>query len=232
MLRSIASSSFVLAFSFLVAPAHADSTIFFSGGYSSTINDWNIGGYVMANNFTIGAQGITGASFVVWMTPGDVLTSVQWAVTTLPGGGTTLASGTASPTQTLLITPSIYGYDIDNETFNIPQFFPGAGTYWLQLGNAVNTFSGPSCPTLPSAPCIVGWDENDDPLNQGLSAYFSGVGGLLNGTSDPSDCTGVSCTETFTIVGTPEPGGFALLAAALIGTLALLLKREGSRKAS
>jgi len=221
MQRCFAATSFLLVLSCLAGSAHAGSVVFSSGAFNGGIDAWDLtGAQYVADNFTIGGQSITGASFVVWADPGDSIATVDWQILTSPIAGTVLASGTAGVTQTLITTPNIFGYDIDSESFAIPAFTPGPGTYWLELGNT----QGSAAPFF--------WDENDNPNNiPNLLAWDSTVaGGYLNSTNDPTDCPGVACTETFTITGTPEPGSFSLLATGLGVMLALRAGFKISRR--
>jgi hypothetical protein len=223
MRRILTATGFLASLFCLSGSAFADSVLFTSGPYNGTVDSWDLtGAQYVANNFTVGYQAITSASFVIWADPGDSITTVDWQILTSPGG-TVLASGTAGVTQSLLTTPSIFGYDIDSETFAIPAFVPGAGTYWLQLGNT----QGSANP--------VYWDENDNPNSiPGLSGWDSVVsGGYLTPGNDPADCPTVACTETFSISGTtPEPGSFTLLAVGLAGMLMLAAGLKITRRTS
>ena len=208
-----------------LAPQASADVLFSSGPYNGTVDGWDISGASapVADNFVLsGAATVNGASFVTWANPGDVMTTVDWSILSSPVAGTTYASGTASVSQTLIITPSIFGYDIDNESFSFPDLALSPGTYWLELQNADATTA---CDPVTTLGCFF-WDENDNPNNiPGLQAWDGGIG-YLNNTNDPTDCgVGQSCTETFTISGTPEPGSFVLLGSVLLWMAAFIRRR-------
>jgi len=226
-MRRFSSTALLLASACLILPSAHAGTVFSSGPYNGTNNDWIISGTEeVADNFMLGATTIVnGASFVVWANPGDVISTIDWAITST-AGGTAIANGTAALSQTLITTPNLYGYDIDNESFSIPNVTLSAGTYWLQLTNATSTAT-PVCSNVNQQNCF-GWDENDNPNSiAGLSAWDNEVG-ILNSTNDPTDCPTTVCTETFTISGTPEPGTFPLFTSGLLG-VGILIRRRLAR---
>jgi hypothetical protein len=168
-------------------------------------------GFSVTNSFVLGAStSITGANFAVWAIPGDTLSSVNWYITTGPASGTTLASGTVSPTGSTLVGSNAYGYTILNESFNIPSLaLNGATTYWFQLDTA----------SVPNGDPIY-WDESDGPST-----------GYQNGTllPDGAQCNGL-CTgsESFELLssGTPEPGSLTLLGGGLLAMAAFLRRKK------
>jgi hypothetical protein len=197
-----------------VAPASA-GILYDNGGPSTGNTDaWGISfGISTADSFVLshGAT-ITGVNFVVWAYPGDTLTSVDWAIVSDPLGGTTYASGTgAAITQTLLFTPNPDGRDIDTETFSIPGLALSAGTYWLLLQNAV----------VDNGDHIY-WDQSDGPSQAWNSDYVGYLGSHVPPFACNAPCT---VSETFQIVGVPEPASFGLLAMGLLA-MARLLRRK------
>ena len=113
-------------------------------------NAWTINfGYVVSDTFTLtSASTITGFDFGVWAFPGDQTVSVDWSITMGENDGNPLASGTASTTTQFISTNSA-GYDIDMIHATGLNVFLGAGTYWLNLDNAVTSQGDP-----------LYWDEN------------------------------------------------------------------------
>jgi hypothetical protein len=177
-----------LLFAIGVFPACADVTVYNNGPVNGAVGAWTINyGFTVTDSFTLSsAADISGVTFAVWAFSGDAMTGVDWSITTAAFGGTTEASGTASTTQTYDFTNGS-GYDIDYERFSIPGVTLIAGTYWLQLQNAVVASGDP-----------IFWDENDGPS----SAYLDSVDFPIG-------------SETFKITS-PEPDSIILLCTLLL----------------
>lgn len=203
-----------------VAPASASTVLYDNGPVNGTVDAWNINfGYAVSDSFDLSsAAAITGADFYLWASPGDSLTTVDWAVSSDPlVGGTTYDSGTASSIASFLFTND-YGFSLIAETIAIPSLNLGVGSYWFTLQNAVVVSGG-----------SIFWDQNDGPS----AAWLTGIGNLIN--SD-GPCSG-ACTfsEAFQITGNslgggqgaaiPEPASFGLLGLGLIG-IASLMRRK------
>jgi hypothetical protein len=77
---------------------------------------------------------------------GGNLTSISWAITTLPFGGSTVASGTATTgiTRGVIASPNPLGMDQYDVGLNIAPFTIDAGSYWLQVYSAVSTNDDPT----------------------------------------------------------------------------------------
>lgn len=154
-------------------------------------------GIMVSDNFTLGADStVANATIGTWIDPSGSLSSVQWSITTAAFGGTTLASGTATTTDTFLgISSGLYaGYYLYSDSFSITPTKLAAGTYWLQLGNAA---AGSGFDAY--------WDANGGPS----SAYQSEIGSVQ---SESFQLSG-------TITNAPEPSTIAL---AMLGGLSLL----------
>ena len=96
--------------------------------------------------------------------------------------GNPIASGTAS-TSTQFISTNFAGYDIDTITASGLNVSLGAGTYWLNLDNAVTSQGNP-----------LYWDENSGVgcQSQGCpsSASESAVGTIASEAFDLIACEG------------------------------------------
>ena len=210
--------------------ARADSTLYDNTGPTSyglnssngafTINQ----GLEVADSFTLASNStLTGVNFIAWLPgviagdpgTGDAMKSVDWLITGTAFGGNLYGSGTASVTDSYLKTIQNGSYDLDQESFSLPDLSLTAGTYYLQLQNAV-TVDGQT----------AYWDDSN-----GLSDAVGAGGG-----ASPSDLNGVAASvgtnsETFQIIGnadtsvTPEPSIFLLFGSGLLG-LAGLVKRK------
>jgi len=186
-----------------------------NGPINGTTDAWTINfGYVVSHTFVAGGSNVTGFSFGVWEFPGDVMTSVQWSITSEENDGTLYGSGTASGSSLTdkFISTNQFGFDIDLISvtgLNVPET---SGTkYWLNLFNAA----------VPSGDPVY-WDEN------------SGAG--CRGTGCPSSASesavGTIPSEAFTIGGsgtspstTPEPSSIMLFGSGILG-LAGVLRRK------
>jgi len=194
----IVSCGLALALLTLVVPASAQ-ILYEDGPINGETDAWTINfGFVVSDTFNIstGNSTITGFSFGVWLTPGDVVESVGLSLTQEEDSGTVFFNQQVNVTQSNCSLNS-YDYDICTETasFNGPTL--GNGRYWVNLQNAVD-----------SQGTYVFWDEN------------SGVG--CHSPGCPSDAgpggEGTLPSEAFSILGTasgggsvPEPGSLLLL---------------------
>ncbi len=149
-------------------------------------------GYWVADSFTIsGNDIIQSISFGNWIstyggTPSG-LSSINWAITSSPDGGTSYASGQASSLQNSLMSTSaeannnLWGYD---STFNVTVSLQ-PGTYYLDLSNATLINAGDFSSTL------VNWDISNGPS---LAYHSYNYSYHSNGSSN-----------TFTLYGVDPP---------------------------
>jgi len=181
-------------------------TIYSNGAISGTIDAWTINfGFVVSDTFTVGGSGgtVTGLSFGVWEDPGDVLLSAEVQITSAEDGGTVFFDQVANFTQSGC-SANQYGFNVCTETGSLNPVNLAAGTYWINLDNAVTEFGSP-----------IFWDENDGPS-------------LASQTS-----VGTIPSESFTVLGTsttgggsvPEPGSIMLFGTGILG-LAGFLRRK------
>jgi len=154
-----------------------DGIIYDNGPTNGTTDAWAINsGFVVSDSFTVANSSVTGMSFGAWLLPGDTLQSVEISITSAPNGGTFYFGQTINFTQSGCVSNQVgFNVCIESSSFSGPTL--SAGTYWLNLSNAV---------TAEGAP--VYWDENSGQSQ----AYDSGVGTI------PS--------ESFTLLGSGGDG--------------------------
>jgi len=130
-----------------------DNILYSNGPINGTTDAWTINsGFVVADSFIVSNSAASGLSFGAWLFPGDVLQSVQVTITSAPFGGTIYSNQVVNITQNDCWSNQ-YGFNVCTETSTS---FAGvnlaAGTYWLNLANAVVNTGDP-----------VYWDENSGP---------------------------------------------------------------------
>ena len=157
--------------------------IYDNGPINGTTDAWTINsGFVVSDTMTIaiGGNSVGDMNFGAWLFPGDVIESVQISITSEPNGGTTYFNGVVNFTQSGC-SGNQYGFNVCTESsgnFSGPNL--AAGTYWVNLQNAVVNTGDP-----------VYWDEN------------SGVGCDSQGCPSQASETGVGTipSESFTVLG-------------------------------
>ena len=202
----------------LAVPASAQY-LYNNGPINGTTDAWTINfGYIVSDSFNLTAAGtVTGFDFGVWEFPGDKLSSVDWSITTEENGGTVFGSGTVSGANLTdtFISSNQYGYNIDWVTASGLNLYMGAGTYWLNLQNAVVPSGNP-----------VYWDENDGP-SQASESSLGTIPSEAFDVSGASSCTippgGCGCLGAPAC--TPEPGTILLFGSGVLG-LAAMLRRK------
>jgi len=196
----------ILCLALAAVPAFADYS---NGAINGSVDAWTINfGYIVSDTFVTGASdtAVTGFMFGVWEFPGDVLTAVDWSITSGENSGTVYGSGTASGGNLVdqFISANQYGYNIDKITVTGLNVAVASGTtYWLNLQNAA----------VPSGDPVY-WDENSGPSTASESAL---------GTI-PSEAFTVNTTGS-TNPTTPEPSSIMLFGSGLLG-LAGVLRRK------
>ena len=128
-----------------------DGIFYENGPVNRTVDAWTINfGFAVSDSITLGGS-VNSFDIWVWEFPGDVMTSVDWSITSAPFGGTVYGSGTVSGanlTDTFLFTNQ-YGYNIDVIRAVGLNVSLSSGTYYLNLQNAA----------VPSGDPVY-WDEN------------------------------------------------------------------------
>ena len=194
----------LMCLALVVIPASA-STLYSNGPINGSIDGWTMNfGYIVSNNFTLAsASTVTAFDFGVWEYPGDTALTVDWSITGQENGGTVYGSGSGAAISEVVISTNGYGYQVSRDTVSGLNVILAAGTYWLNLQNAVTSQGNP-----------LYWDENDGPS----LASENTIGSI---GSEAFDILGQSTTTTTT----PEPSSIMLLGSGILG-LAGVLRRK------
>ena len=187
-----------------IIPATAQNTLYENGPINGEVLGWTINlGFFVSDSFTLANPNTTvsGFSFGAWLLPGDVLESAEVSITQYPLSGNTYFDGIVNFTASGCFE-NFQGFNVCAETgvFNGPTL--NAGTYWLNLQNAVSADGNP-----------VYWD-----MNSGVGCHSIGC---------PSEAVvssvGSIPSESFTILGSqskgtsPEPISLVLFATGALG---------------
>lgn len=205
----------VLVCGILIGPAAAQQDLYDNGPSDGNTDAWTINfGFVVSNSFTLGAgsSNIFGMAFTTWMFAGDVLRTADISITSQEFGGTTFFSSTVAFTQSGCVANS-FGFNVCTEVGSFSGPSLNAGTYWLNIQNAVVSDGDP-----------VYWDENGGPSSASQSSvgtipsesFSLDPGGCGAGRVSP-DCGPPPPTS-------PEPGSFLLLGSGIVITVLLGMK--------
>ncbi len=199
-------ASLCLLICLFALPALAQNDLYDNGPTNGTTDAWTINfGFVVADSFNLTSNStVNGLNFTAWLSPGDVMESAEIWISSDALGGTTYFDEQVNFTQSNC-TLNQYGYNVCNEVGTFSGLSLNAGTYWLNLENAVVNTGDP-----------VYWDENSGP-SSAQETYGDG--------SIPS--------ESFTILGssssstgtTPEPDTVLLFASGLLGVGAIVRRK-------
>lgn len=187
-------------------PATAQNTLYENGPINGLVLGWAINlGFFVSDSFTLTNPNTTvnGLSFGAWLLPGDVLESAEVSITQFPLSGNTYFDGIVNFTASGCFENS-QGFNVCAETgtFNGPTL--NAGTYWLNLQNAVSADGNP-----------VYWDQNN-----GVGCHSVGCPSMAVDAS-----VGSIPSESFSVLGsqsggtgtTPEPISLVLFASGAVG---------------
>jgi PEP-CTERM motif len=200
--------AFVLCLALAAIPALAQSTVYSNGPINGSTDAWTINsGFVVSDTFSVPTGGATvgGLAFGAWEFPGDVLESAEVEITSSEFGGTVYTDQVVNFTQSGC-SANQYGFNVCTETGSLGSAVNlAAGTYWLNLDNAVVNDGDP-----------IYWDENSGPS----SASENSVGTI------PSESFTVLGTTTTTTSGTvPEPSSMLLFGSGVVGLVGWLRRK-------
>jgi PEP-CTERM motif len=197
---------FCLAF----MPSSSAQVLYDDGPINGTTNAYTINfGYVVSDTITLAHNATVGGfDLGVWEYPGDQTLTVDWSITSEQFGGTIYGMGTASVTDSF-ISVNQYGYDIDKLSAAISGPALNAGTYWLNLQNAVTKQGNP-----------LYWDQNSGVGCKGDDGMGGGCPSQACDNTCLSGAAGIP-PESFDILGTtgqtPEPSTFVLFGSGILG---------------
>ena len=205
----------IIVFCALIALPAAADIVYEDGPINGATDAWTINfGFIISDTLTIstGDTRITGMSFGAWITPGDVVQSLEVSITEYLQGGTTYFDGIVNVTQSGCYLNS-YSYDVCVETATFDGPVLGNGRYWLNLENAHSSLDDP-----------VYWDENS-----GVGCHSPGCPSLAGPNS-----LGTCPAEAFTIYGTsggtgtvPEPASLIMFAGGVLAAGGMLRRKLG-----
>lgn len=157
------------------------------------------------------------AEAALWFQTGATLSSLNYCIYSSFNGTNytctgAVESGNAVALQAGLVIGTNSGSTLEDFTFQLQGLTYGAGTYWLQLSGA-NTSAG-----------NVFWDQNNGVGCTGDQVGGSPANGCPSGAyyrpqENPIATQGVTAgnaSESFQIIGAPEPGTILLVGAGLL----------------
>lgn len=203
-LRRVLTCFCVLYLLLAALPAIAQQDLYDNGPTNGTIVGWTINfGFIVSDTFTLSSNStVNGLTFAAWLFPGDVLQTVEVAVTSSEFGGTTYFDRTVNFTAGSCFSNG--GFNVCNETGMFPGINMNAGTYWVNLFGAVVNTGDP-----------VYWDENNGPSLSSESSDGS-IG------SESFTILGSSGSLTGT---TPEPGSLVLFTSGVIAVCGFVRRK-------
>ena len=213
--------SFVLAMLCItlsaVLPAAAQQTLYENGPINGNTDAWTINfGFFISDNFTIstGNSTVSGMSFGVWLTPGDILESVELTLSSQPlQTGTIYFDGMVNLTQSGCV-PNSFSFDVCTETASFTPTLLSNGVYWVTLQNGIDSEDHP-----------VYWDENSGSGCHSAGCPSEAVNDILAGGSIPSEAFTILGSAESTTGTVPEPTSLFLFSSGVLGAGSLLRRK-------
>ena len=202
----------LLALCLAVVPAVAQTDLYDNGPINGTVLGWTINfGFAVSDQFRLAsAQEVNAIQFGAWLFPGDSLTSAEVSITSSEFGGTTFVDQTVSFTAGNCFSNGSFNVCAETGSFS---FVPlNAGSYWLNLSNAVSAAGNPVYWDMNSGPSLA----SESSVGTIPSESFTILGG--------GETTTVTTTST-TGTTTPESSSIMLFGSGILG-LAGLLRRK------
>jgi hypothetical protein len=208
----IASLSLLALCLTLAAIPAAAQTVYSNGPINGNTDAWTINfGYIVSDTFNVADNNttITGASFGIWLFPGDTMNSADLSITSQENGGTSYFDQTVNFTTGACIGNQ-YGYNVcqENTTFAGPTL--NSGTYWLNVQNAGGTDDS------------IYWDENSGPSSASENTVGTIPSEAFTVLGSQSSTTSTSTTTTGT---TPEPSSIMLFGSGALGLVGMLRRK-------
>ena len=149
LISGIFAAAAIAVFSAGIANA---AVLYDNGPVNGTIDAYTISlPFAVSNSFTLAqASIVTGVNFGVWTVPGEVVSTVDWAITSTSFSYP--VDGTATVNNGALIGLGFGSYPIHFANFSTGSVSLASGTYYLVLQNA-----------LSSSGSQVYWDLNNGP---------------------------------------------------------------------
>ncbi len=186
------------------SPAVAQNDLYDNGPTNGTVDAWTINfGFIVSDTFTTGAAtSVSELTFAAWLFPGDILESAEVSITSSEFGGTTYFNGSVNFSQSGCVTNQL-GLSVCDESGSFGPVNLNAGTYWLNLQNAVVNTGDP-----------VYWDENSGPSR----ASQNSVGTIPSESFSLNACgtDGKSSPGCGPPPTSPEPSSFLLFGSGVL----------------